>query len=79
MLVVLKMLKSNPLVSWLEAMDPTVLCINETWLNSNVSTSEVVDDKKFTVFRNDRKKGRGRCLISYQTTPAANPACSLRM
>jgi hypothetical protein len=51
--------KQFTIESWLEAIDPCIICINKTWLNSNVRTSEVIDDKNFTVFRNVRGTGRG--------------------
>jgi hypothetical protein len=32
------------ITSWLTAVVPTIICINETWLNSNITTAEVIDD-----------------------------------
>ena len=33
---------------------PDVIMLNETWLNKSVNDHEIIKDKKFSIFRNDR-------------------------
>jgi hypothetical protein len=51
--------KRHVFSSWLNTMKSSSVCINETWLNDNIKTSEIFDDYDYVVFRNDRISGRG--------------------
>ena len=46
------------------AENSDVICVNETWLNQNISNSEILHSG-FTIFRSDR--GGGRVLIAIKT------------
>ena len=44
-----------------------VICVNETWLNQNISNSEILRSG-FTIFRRDRSdRGGGGALIAIKT------------
>ena len=46
------------------AESSNVICANETWLNQNMGTSEILHSG-FTIFRRDRSfRGGGRVLIA---------------
>ena len=49
------------------AENSDVICVNETWLNQNISNSEILHSG-FTIFRRDRSdQGGGRVLIAIKT------------
>ena len=51
----------------MHAENSDVICVNETWLNQNVSNSEILHPG-FTIFRRDRSdRGDGGVLIAIKT------------
>ena len=51
----------------MHAENSDVICINETWLNQNISNSEILHSG-FTIFRRDRSdRGSGGVLIAIKT------------
>ena len=51
----------------MHAENSDVICVNETWLNQNISNSEILHSG-FTIFRRDRSdRGGGRVLIAIKT------------
>ena len=49
------------------AENSSVICVNETWLNQNISNSEILHSG-FTIFRRDRSdRGGGGALIAIKT------------
>ena len=49
------------------AENPDIICVNETWLNQNISNSEILHSG-FTIFRRDRSDGGGGgVLIAIKT------------
>ena len=52
------------------AENANVICVNETWLNQNISNSEILHSG-FTIFRRDRSdRGGGGVLIAIKTAPS---------
>ncbi len=39
----------------------SIVCVTETWLNSNCTNSLICDTSKFVVFRSDRDNVRKKC------------------
>jgi hypothetical protein len=35
--------KKADITSWIRAIDPEIVCVNETWLNANIKSSEIFD------------------------------------
>ena len=52
-------------------MNPDIVAISETWLNSSIHNSEVVPDN-YEVFRRDRKDGYGGVLTAVKKTLVCN-------
>ena len=48
----------------LQTYNPCVLTINETWLNSNIQTSELFIDNRYAYHRLDRLHKQGGGLIT---------------
>jgi hypothetical protein len=51
--------KKGDLISMITANDPDIICVNETWLDQNIKSSEIFDHTIYTVIRKDRYKTRG--------------------
>ena len=55
------------------AENSDVICVNETWLNQNISNSEILHPS-FTIFRRDRSdRGGGGVLIAIKTASGFKP------
>jgi hypothetical protein len=62
--------------AWLEALDPAIVSVCETWLNPTICDSEIISDS-YTVFRKDRAAGSGKSQrgggVLLAVKPALNP------
>ena len=61
------------------AENSSVICVNETWLNQNISNSEILQSG-FTIFRRDRSdRGCGGVLIAIKIEPPSKPSKNLNL
>ena len=71
--------KLDELFCIMDSMNPTphIIGITETWLNQNITDSELCYNSDYCVFRNDRscKGGGGVCLIIHKSLDPS-PACN---
>ena len=61
---------------YLNNINPDILCITETWLNSSLPDSAVLSDSNFSLFRKDRSNGReggGVCILVNNAAVMAVP------